>query len=841
MNRSSTCCLLVLPVTGLLLSLALPAAAAEPLSPEAVKEYNRGAEAFEERRYDDALKHFEAAVRLAREFRPEAKDYRREAQRLASGRNFKEALEMVRKALARADDDKPADTYYYLGYLLRKLDEPADALRALDRALELQPEHEPAADELLRLLIEQKRYLLAIERFQALSKKCPNNIHLIICLGRAYQENGDYKSAVKELTRAVKIQPDDESLHEHLADALQELPEGMNGTVQTYETLVKELPDQPFVKLYLAHLYVENGQKDKAIPLLGELSRADALHYNTRFRLAREFFKAERYDEAVYQMKSVLNSLETDDQKLQGSFEYGRMLVKAGKTDEGIRYLKNALALWPHVFPGRQPRGIYFHLGYAHSVAKDKKAAEEYFRHYLRLLEGTALGTDAETAEMLVDVYLGDRDYRKAAEVIESIPRSERKAGRWDYRLAEAYFGLGEYEKCRTAARQILEDKDQGPRARLLLARAYLEDRLPDKAIENLRPLKGTPAWNEEMSAVMGRALLASNRSEEALGFIEQAYDKQPNDEQLTLLYARVLTLRDRHGRARELYEQVAKHNPSSVQAWTGLGDLEMRAADGQEGSERVATLNQAIAQYKKALEQRPEDPEVLAKFGRAERDLARAEADVATRTERFKMILYTGGLLLAALLPLGLMGFYLRERRALRCFDRVLDLERDLVQLVRRRAQMLWGEHWQQKLGEQLDPGRINYPYLRDKARACRAGDLLEVADFNQLVTIIEEGWEVLGFNRLCTSDTQEMKRLIIGNLNYIGACRNAIAHGKELQANSPRSRAKLEGHMNRQVKLSLRVIRTNFDLSLAPPPALPMLAPADGPSLHIRRGQGV
>src|SRR5262249_20291458 len=157
---------------------------------------------------------------------------------------------------------------------------------------------------------------------------------------------------------------------------------------------------------------------------------------------------------------------------------------------------------------------------------------------------------------------------------------------------------------------------------------------------------KGTPEWNDEALLLMGQALLASNppRPDEALTFIEEAFNKRPGDEKTALEYAQVLRYLDRADEARKLYQKVLKARPRSAKAMIGLGDLELRLAEGSSGKVRVDHLAQAVKHYKEArfLGQ---SEEVLGKTNRAERDLAVAEADVQAQSDRLRLVLYTGRL----------------------------------------------------------------------------------------------------------------------------------------------------------------------------------------------------
>src|SRR5262249_25505853 len=150
--------------------------------------------------------------------------------------------------------------------------------------------------------------------------------------------------------------------------------------------------------------------------------------------------------------------------------------------------------------------------------------------------------------------------------------------------------------------------------------------------------------------------------------------------------------------------------------------------------------LAQAVKHYKEArfLGQ---SEEVLGKTNRAERDLAVAEADVQAQSDRIRLVLYTGGLVLAALLPIGFMVYFYRRQWAMRCFQEVCELERDLIQLIRGRVQSHWNGAWE-RLAEEPFRGRVDFKSLRNRADKEGTKDILGVANFGHLVGIIDAGW---------------------------------------------------------------------------------------------------
>ncbi|MFN4261148.1 MAG: tetratricopeptide repeat protein [Gemmataceae bacterium] len=870
----------------IVLLFTLPVAAQR--SAAARKELNAALSALRDKQFDTAIQHFQKAVQLEQEYKPSIDDYLDDAAYRANKKtedDYEAALDSLDKALTLAEQspdkpDKKADIHYMRGWVLRRLQSPAAAARDLETALKLKPDHLDAADEIGKLYEEEKAYNLAIELFEKLSQGDPKNGWFLYHLGRAHQLKGSFRLASDTFKKAIDADPTTWTFHTAYVAALEKLP--TEQPIARYEELLQSHSANADVKLMLAKLYVEKAEeleeqqgetdpavsewKEKALVLLRTIAKEEsALDRGLRKTLARDLEKAGAYDEAADQLTRLLEPLNPRLQRdvleyMNLSFELGKVLVKANKADKAIPRLFDAMQLHQETGEGRVT-ALLFYLGKAHWQANKKDQAELYFRRLLAQLDNMGYGVDFESAELLGDIYLEDQNYPKAVDVfqraVNSFRRDHPSAYRLRLKLAQAHFGQGAWVLCIatiTEAKGILEQGEVGKQSRLLLARAYLKKGELNEAADQLRHLEKNREFQEEVWELLGGVHLAAKRPDEALPYIELAYQARPHQENLKILHAGVLDALGRYDAAQKHYAEVLAANPSSQEALIGLGDLQLHMAEGKTGAERVRHLEQAVASFQKVRDKTM----VLERLGRAERDLAKAEADVQAQTDRLRLILYTSGYVIVILVFLGLALWLVRrihrERWARRCFEQVLQLERDLKALIRRQGQARWSEDWQRHLGEEPFKGRIDYKALCRKAEEKKtAADLLDVTNFGHLVGILDSGWDVLGVERLAAPGT---KRLVIANLSYVGDCRNAIFHARELlelegTAEHDRARQQPTSHMNEQVLSSITAIRANLNLSVpaangdraAPPPAapLPVLAPVMPSATHIQPKSGV
>lgn len=207
--------------------------------------------AYREKQTRDALSHLAAIP----PHRPEFEDaVMLQVRILVDNKEQDKAISLLRKYLAKKDSRRPAlysllaalyqenneapaalalmeagttlypdniQLHYDYGIFLDKNGMEEQALRRMERVLELQPEHADAlnfigytwADKNIRL----PEALQYIEKAVALD---PNNGYIVDSLGWVYFRLGDFTRAVKELRRALELEASDPHIHDHLGDAL---------------------------------------------------------------------------------------------------------------------------------------------------------------------------------------------------------------------------------------------------------------------------------------------------------------------------------------------------------------------------------------------------------------------------------------------------------------------------------------------------------------------------------------------------------------------------------------------------------------------------------------------
>lgn len=167
--------------------------------------------------------------------------------RLASGNTQQGRTDesFLRKAIDQfqqvtAQDPKDVDSWVTLGRLYRAAGNSPDAEKALDSALQVDPENEDALTALAMMYADLGDTSKAIEKLKALTDKNPSERTLAI-LAAQYEQMNDYKSAVEVLKRAIALAPDDERLQRGLAQDLLESGK-FDESLAIYQQLAATIP-----------------------------------------------------------------------------------------------------------------------------------------------------------------------------------------------------------------------------------------------------------------------------------------------------------------------------------------------------------------------------------------------------------------------------------------------------------------------------------------------------------------------------------------------------------------------------------------------------------------------
>ena len=162
--------------------------------------------------------------------------------------------ELSRKALLRGLEEFPEDEnlLYEYGLLLENSGDHAGALQAMQKIIELKPDHAAALNFVGYSWAEDKVHLdKALGYIQRAIELKPDNGYIRDSLGWVYFRLGRIGEAIKELEAAVRLSPDDPAILEHLGDVYLEAGRERQA-LETYRKALQLKPESEDERLRLA-------------------------------------------------------------------------------------------------------------------------------------------------------------------------------------------------------------------------------------------------------------------------------------------------------------------------------------------------------------------------------------------------------------------------------------------------------------------------------------------------------------------------------------------------------------------------------------------------------------
>jgi tetratricopeptide (TPR) repeat protein len=509
------------------------------------------------------------------------------------------------KPVAPPKVDPVAQAYdqFLLAHRLKEDDDADGAMAAYKRAMALDPSSATIVAELADLYMRQNRAADAISAAEQALKISPENRDAHRVLGTVYGSLG-----TAEETRTSR-----DAQRESLRKGIEHLERAVGPPNVRVQTDVN-------VRAMLARLYVANEQYNEAIPVLAEI-------------------------------------VKQEPGWLDGASLLVQAYVAAGRTDDAVRWLEEAVDINPQLYPtlaDMYARG----RRYADAAAAYESALKISLRsvdlrvRYAGMLLGTGVEKDAVRARDLLReaVELRAPDERTMERALLLLAQAERRTGDLDAsertarraitqnrRSARAYITLAETLEERRRYQDVADaltpavalfrgeaDAD-GPLSMLLphLGFAYQQLGQYDKAIAALQEAHKVTGGDLAVSFYLIQAQLSAKRYSDAVAMARQARVDQPDDLRLARLEAEGLRLGGKGDEAVSVLEQVAKRQAANPMAHVALAQIYQ---DTNRGAQAVKVLQDARTKF-------PEEASLSFELGAVyEKQKKYADAEAAFR-----------------------------------------------------------------------------------------------------------------------------------------------------------------------------------------------------------------
>ena len=232
----------------------------------AVTEHNVGAALQSERRYDEAITHYQRAIGLRPDYAP---------------------------------------AYNNLASALNSLGRTGDAIAAYQDALRLQPDYPEAHYNLGNALLAAGKRDEAAAHFQAALPSMAGSADVHNNLGIALMAEGKATDAIGEFRKAVELEPDSARAQRNLGDALATTGARAEGIAHMRRAVALE-PDHASFHYDLGSALLEAGSHDAAIAELHAALRLDPKSVEAHNNLGIALGSQGKFDEAIAEFQTAL-------------------------------------------------------------------------------------------------------------------------------------------------------------------------------------------------------------------------------------------------------------------------------------------------------------------------------------------------------------------------------------------------------------------------------------------------------------------------------------------------------------------------------------------------------
>ncbi len=552
------------------------------------------------------------------------------------------AHDQAQEAVTRAAELGPTDPVVLMarGVVAFALNDPEAAIEFVRRAEEIGTlSVEPY---LIHGRIEQARgnYAEAEAAFRRADEIGPRRIDVHLGLAQALVAQAKSAEAIQVLNPLLLRDPEMLAalLFRAQANLLLEQTEAARDDLRL---LVGTNPDYLPGRLMLGRVLLADGRYEQAEDMIAPVVARHPEHEQARALLAEILVRNDQSEAALALMADEAVTKTTDPKTLEflGSL-YGR----AGRVNEGIRYLREATELDP-----ANP-SVKLKLALAEIAAGDlDKAARE-----LETIDKQPyLKEHVDSIQLLLSIEEGK--FSEAIQQAQALLDADENASWAQFMLGNAYLGNGEVDKARAAFREVSEQNPGFTSAMVRLADLELQIGNRDAAAEWF--VKAAAISPDDEAIVIPLAVIRSQqgRFAEASELLERLRDKYPSASAPRLALAQLYIGQDDYDSALKAASEAAAIEPGNRRveltlaiAYLGLNEgakaLEVLKRPGLAGLEGPEiNLLRAAAQTKtgaiekardilaSSLATSPDDFRTLVNYTKAQSRLGEIEG--ATKT----------------------------------------------------------------------------------------------------------------------------------------------------------------------------------------------------------------
>ncbi len=263
-------------------------------------QYNLGTVYGKENDFDNAIAHFEQALRLKSDF---AEVYSNLGLVLEKQGRHAEAIARYEQALQLKPDF--AEAHLNFGVVLERLQKVSEAVRHYLEALRIKPDYPEAHINLAVILGQQGDFAGSANRYEAAIRLRPDDADLHSNLGNMQIRLGKLDEAVTSFERALELRPDFADAHNNFAVALTSQEKFAEAAAHVQRGLEIK-PDDVKALQNLAVIWIRQGDFARAVDPLEEAIRLAPDDASVYVRLADVHERLGSPREAIDRLRQAL-------------------------------------------------------------------------------------------------------------------------------------------------------------------------------------------------------------------------------------------------------------------------------------------------------------------------------------------------------------------------------------------------------------------------------------------------------------------------------------------------------------------------------------------------------
>jgi tetratricopeptide (TPR) repeat protein len=398
------------------------------------------------------------------------------------------------------------------------------------------------------------------------------------------------------------------------------LAEDEPGAIQEYEEALKEDPEAARMELELASLYQRQGDVKKALAHVKKSLELNPRQQEAYFLLAGLDVGLNQLDEAIKEYEHILVM---DPENREARLFLATLYAQQGHYPQAIHTIQEILRLEPDSVVG------HYYLGRFLLATNRLGEAKQELNKTLSL--------DPQFVPAIFDLASTlerEKQYSRALAMYRRVLHSQPNNPRAWANIGRLLLILNRYGEAQKAFATVMAFEKNDPSVRFSIGVIYLEQKLPDDAIKDFRPLLANPHFQDRAHYYIALALEEKGDNRGAL-WEYQSVGRE--SEQFVLARLRMAYLEYQQGdkgRARQILEDLRKTAPDREEVYLtssyldeeeGLWDRAIEVLKQGIGKvehpeeiyfrlamiyEKKQEPNESIIYIKKVLELNPDNPD---------------------------------------------------------------------------------------------------------------------------------------------------------------------------------------------------------------------------------------